>query len=49
MARLDDRDLLASARTEARTLIESDPTLLANADLAAAVARYATAVSDEMA
>jgi ATP-dependent DNA helicase RecG len=49
MARLDDRDLLASARTEARTLIESDPTLLASADLAAAVARYATAVSDEMA
>lgn len=49
MARLDDRDLLASARTEARTLIESDPTLLARADLAAAVARYATAVSDEMA
>lgn len=49
MARLDDRDLLASARTEARTLIESDPTLLARADLAAAVARYVAAVSDEMA
>jgi ATP-dependent DNA helicase RecG len=49
MARLDDRELLASARTEARALIEADPELLAMADLKAAVARYATAVSDEMA
>ncbi len=49
MARLDDRDLLTSARTEAQALIEQDPTLGRNATLAATVARYATAVSDEMA
>jgi len=49
MARLDDRDLLAQARNEARTLIEADPSLGVNATLADAVARYATAVSDEMA
>jgi ATP-dependent DNA helicase RecG len=49
MARLDDRDLLATARTEAQAIIERDPTLERNADLAATVARYATAVSDEMA
>jgi ATP-dependent DNA helicase RecG len=49
MARLDDRELLASARTEAQTLIAADPSLGANATLADAVARYATAVSDEMA
>jgi ATP-dependent DNA helicase RecG len=49
MARLDDRDLLGAARAEAQAIIERDPTLGQNAGLAATVARYATAVSDEMA
>ena len=49
MARLDDRDLLSSARAEAQALIEQDPALTHNPGLAATVARYATAVSDEMA
>ena len=49
MARLDDRDLLSSARSEAQALIKQDPSLSQNAGLAATVARYATAASDEMA
>jgi ATP-dependent DNA helicase RecG len=49
MARLDDRDLLSSARTEAQTIIARDPLLNGNPNLAATVARYANAVSDEMA
>jgi ATP-dependent DNA helicase RecG len=49
MARLDDRDLLSSARTEAQTIIARDPSLNGNPNLAATVARYANAVSDEMA
>ncbi len=49
MARIDDRDLLAAARTEAHSMLERDPLLERNADLAAAVTRYSTAVSDEIA
>jgi ATP-dependent DNA helicase RecG len=49
MARLDDRDLLSSARTEAQAIIARDPSLEGNPELAATVARYANAVSDEMA
>ena len=49
MARLDDRDLLVAARAEAQLMLQSDPLLHRNAELAAAVTRYATAVSDEVA
>jgi ATP-dependent DNA helicase RecG len=49
MARLDDRDLLSSARREAQSIIARDPSLGGNPELAATVARYANAVSDEMA
>lgn len=49
MAKLDDRDLLAAARTEAQAMMEFDPTLTRNPELAATVTRYATAVSDEIA
>ncbi len=49
MARLEDRDLLASARDEARTLLAADPALSAHPQLAEAVAHYATAVSDDVA
>ncbi|MCH7608533.1 MAG: ATP-dependent DNA helicase RecG [Chloroflexi bacterium] len=49
MATLDDRDLLASARDEARTLLAADPGLSAHPQLAEAVAHYATAVTDDVA
>ena len=49
MATLDDRDLLASARDEARTLLAADPALAAHPQLAEAVAHYATAVTDDVA
>ena len=49
MARLEDRDLLAAARTEARSMLENDPLLERSAELAAAVTRYSTEVSDEVA
>jgi hypothetical protein len=49
MARLDDRDILANAREEARRLIAVDAALKAHPSLAAAVRRYADAVSDEVA
>jgi len=49
MARLDDRDLLAAARDEARTLLAADPGLSAHPQLAEAVAHYATAVTDDVA
>jgi ATP-dependent DNA helicase RecG len=49
MARLDDRDILANARAEARQLITADATLKRHPSLASAVHRYAYAVSDEVA
>ena len=49
MARLDDRDILASARSEARDLLDSDPGLTKHPALAESVSRYAAAVSDETA
>ena len=49
MATLDDRDLLAVARDEARTLLAADPGLSAHPQLAEAVAHYATAVTDDVA
>ncbi|MCH7654989.1 MAG: ATP-dependent DNA helicase RecG [Chloroflexi bacterium] len=49
MASLDDRDLLASARDEARTLLAADPTLATHPQLAEALAHYTTAVSDDVA
>ena len=49
MARLDDRDILANARVEARQLVATDATLKAHPSLASAVHRYADAVSDEAA
>lgn len=49
MAKLDDREILSAARTEARALLSADPALEAHPALAADVERYANAVSDEMA
>jgi ATP-dependent DNA helicase RecG len=49
IARIDDRDLLAAARAEARSLADDDPALAAHPELAEAVIRFATAVSDEVA
>ena len=49
MARLDDRDLLASARDEARAMLAADPGLGAHPQLAEAVAHYASSVSDDVA
>lgn len=49
IARIDDRDLLAAARAEARSLAGADPALAAHPELAEAVIRFATAVSDEVA
>ena len=48
MATLDDRDLLASARAEAQALLSADGALTGHEALAAQVARYADAVSDEV-
>jgi ATP-dependent DNA helicase RecG len=49
MAHLDDRDLLAAARTSARELVAADPGLARHPALAAEVSRYQDAVSDEVA
>jgi ATP-dependent DNA helicase RecG len=49
MARIDDRDLLAAARTEAQVMMEIDPTLERSPELAATVTRYSTDVADEIA
>jgi ATP-dependent DNA helicase RecG len=49
MARIDDRELLSAARTEAQLILKSDPSLEHNSELANAVMRYSTAVSDEIA
>ena len=48
MARLSDRDLLASAREEARDLLAADPQLSAHEELGATMRRYMTRVVDEV-
>ncbi len=49
MARLDDRDILASSRESAQAFLSADPTLSAHPILRDAVTRFATAVTEEMA
>jgi hypothetical protein len=49
MATLDDRDLLLTAKDEAKVLLEADPGLKQLPELAAAVTRYTSAISDEVA
>jgi ATP-dependent DNA helicase RecG len=49
MAKLDDREILSAARTEARALLSADPALERHPALAADVERYTNAVSDEVA
>jgi ATP-dependent DNA helicase RecG len=49
MATLDDRDLLLTAKDEAKALLEADPGLKQLPELAAAVTRYTSAVSDGVA
>ena len=48
MARLSDRDLLASAREEARDLLAADPQLREHEELGATMRRYMTRVVDEV-
>ncbi len=48
MARLSDRDLLASAREEVRDLLAADPQLSAHEELGATMRRYMTRVVDEV-
>ena len=48
MARLDDRDLLAAAREEARRLVQEDPGLGHHGLLAEAVRRYTHPISEEV-